>query len=56
MSNKIAQAVFKLNTGYTIPLIGLGTYQIHGDEVFKSIDLSLNAGYRHIGKKSLWPQ
>lgn len=44
----VAKAVFKLNTGFLIPLIGLGTYQIHGDEIYTSINHALRAGYRHI--------
>lgn len=40
-------AVFKLNTGYEIPLIGLGTYLISGQEKTNNVvDLALSAGYR----------
>uniref|UniRef100_A0A336LUG6 CSON001069 protein n=1 Tax=Culicoides sonorensis TaxID=179676 RepID=A0A336LUG6_CULSO len=43
---------FKLSTGYSIPLIGLGTYQIRGAEIFPAIDFALQAGYRHIDTAS----
>lgn len=40
---------YKLNTGFTIPLIGFGTYQIHGRElIYEVLDYALSAGYRHI--------
>lgn len=42
-------AVFLLNTGYLIPLLGFGTYQISGPEkIYNVLDYALNAGYRHI--------
>lgn len=37
----------KLNTGFSIPMIGLGTYKIVGqDAVTKAVDAALKAGYR----------
>lgn len=43
---------FKLNTNFDIPLIGFGTYKVHGsDLIYKTLDSALNAGYRLIGKK-----
>ncbi|XP_055540935.1 glyoxal reductase-like [Wyeomyia smithii] len=40
---------FKLNSGYSIPLIGLGTYQIRGNQlIYESLNYALKAGYRHI--------
>uniref|UniRef100_A0A1I8EPP2 NADP-dependent oxidoreductase domain-containing protein n=1 Tax=Wuchereria bancrofti TaxID=6293 RepID=A0A1I8EPP2_WUCBA len=37
----------KLNTGFSIPLIGLGTYKIVGrDAVTMAVDAALKAGYR----------
>lgn len=38
----------KLNDGNDIPLLGLGTYEIRGEEVNKAISYALDAGYRHI--------
>lgn len=43
-------AIFKLNSGAKIPLIGLGTYQTRGSEILPAIDFALQAGYRHIGE------
>jgi len=40
--------VFKLNTGATIPAIGLGTWQSGPNEVRKAVCAALKAGYRHI--------
>lgn len=43
------KSAFKLSTGHLIPIIGLGTYQIRGAEIFPAIDFALEVGYRHIG-------
>lgn len=40
-------ASIPLNTGYTIPIIGLGTYQLKDNEVTGVIEAGLAAGYRH---------
>ncbi|KAK9452527.1 NADP-dependent oxidoreductase domain-containing protein [Dipodascopsis uninucleata] len=40
--------VFKLNTGATIPAIGLGTWQSPDAEVYTAVISALKAGYRHI--------
>jgi len=40
--------VFKLNTGATIPAIGLGTWQSGPNEVRHAVCAALKAGYRHI--------
>ncbi|CAJ0602947.1 unnamed protein product [Cylicocyclus nassatus] len=36
----------KLNTGFYIPLIGLGTYKITGNQVKPAVDAALSCGYR----------
>ncbi|GMR47317.1 hypothetical protein PMAYCL1PPCAC_17512, partial [Pristionchus mayeri] len=36
----------KLRTGFSIPLVGLGTYKIVGDDVRPCVDAALKAGYR----------
>ncbi|KAK6040887.1 hypothetical protein COOONC_21608 [Cooperia oncophora] len=36
----------KLNTGYDIPLLGLGTYKITGEEVKPTVDKALALGFR----------
>ena len=38
----------KLNSGYTIPVIGLGTWQSTGDDARKAVRHALSVGYRHI--------
>ncbi|XP_006802518.1 uncharacterized oxidoreductase YtbE [Neolamprologus brichardi] len=36
-----------LNTGVQMPLLGLGTYKLHGsEEVYRAVDAALAAGYR----------
>ncbi|XP_063700895.1 uncharacterized protein LOC134831164 [Culicoides brevitarsis] len=47
-------SAFKLSTGHFIPLIGLGTYQIRGPEVFPAIDFALDVGYRHIDTANVY--
>lgn len=40
---------FKLSNGVTMPCIGLGTWQVHDDDVLvKAIHSAVNLGYRHI--------
>ncbi|ERS99301.1 uncharacterized protein SPSK_04389 [Sporothrix schenckii 1099-18] len=42
------QTSFKLNSGYEIPAIGLGTWQSEPNEVKNAVEAALRAGYRHI--------
>ncbi|ESO12199.1 hypothetical protein HELRODRAFT_63316 [Helobdella robusta] len=35
-----------LNSGFTMPMISLGTFKLKGDDVFQIIDAALNYGYR----------
>jgi methylglyoxal/glyoxal reductase len=47
--NKISKLLFTLNSGYKIPAIGLGTYQMKQiEEVELAISTAYKAGYRHI--------
>lgn len=39
---------FKLNTGYAIPAVGLGTWQATGDQVYQAVKHALSVGYRHV--------
>lgn len=45
---------FKLNTGYSIPAIGLGTWQSGPNEVAKAVETALRAGYRHIDAAAIY--
>ncbi|VDP08732.1 unnamed protein product [Heligmosomoides polygyrus] len=36
----------KLNTGFYIPLVGLGTYKITGEQVKPAVNAALESGYR----------
>ncbi|KAL4810996.1 NADP-dependent oxidoreductase domain-containing protein [Aspergillus unguis] len=40
--------VFKLNSGYSIPAVGLGTWLSKPHEVEHAVEAALRAGYRHI--------
>jgi len=40
---------YKLNSGYEIPLFGLGTWKSDNEEeLYKAIREAINIGYRHI--------
>ena len=48
-NNLISKLFFTMNSGYKIPAIGLGTYQIkQADEVDVAVSTAYKAGYRHI--------
>ena len=38
----------KLNSGHSIPALGLGTFRAAGDEVYQAVLHALSVGYRHI--------
>lgn len=39
--------IAKLNTGFSVPMVGLGTYKIVGqDNITLAVDAALKAGYR----------
>ena len=44
----MAPSSFKLNTGASIPSVGLGTWQSKPGEVAAAVEAALKAGYRHI--------
>lgn len=43
-----AQRTLKLNTGATIPQLGLGTWQSSPEDVYDAVLTALHTGYRHI--------
>lgn len=45
---------FKLNSGYTIPAIGLGTWQSGANEVKEAVVAALKIGYRHIDAAAVY--
>ncbi|KAL2794349.1 Aldo/keto reductase [Aspergillus keveii] len=45
---------FKLNTGYEIPAVGLGTWQSKPNEVQEAVSAALKHGYRHIDAASVY--
>jgi aldehyde reductase len=44
----MASPVLKLNSGYSIPMIGLGTWKSEPGQVKQAVMDALDAGYRHI--------
>lgn len=54
MSNISKNKDLVLNNGVEIPLIGLGTYKMHGYELEKAIEIALESGYRHIDTAALY--
>ncbi|KAK7747464.1 hypothetical protein SLS53_001719 [Cytospora paraplurivora] len=45
---------FKLNNGYTIPAVGLGTWQSKPNEVKNAVEVALKSGYRHIDAAAVY--
>jgi L-glyceraldehyde reductase len=39
---------FKLNSGYSIPAVGFGTWQSKPNEVRQAVTAAIKSGYRHI--------
>lgn len=44
----------KLNNGVEMPILGLGTWQIHGKEAERSVLHALDVGYKHIDTAALY--
>ena len=42
------QKTMKLNNGYEIPQIGVGTWTLRGETARENVRLALEAGFRHI--------
>ncbi|KAI0114418.1 aldehyde reductase 1 [Nemania sp. FL0031] len=43
-----SRRTLRLNSGYSIPAVGLGTWQSSPNEVAKAVEYALGCGYRHI--------
>ena len=48
MSNLAGSTVLKLNNGFTMPVLGLGTWAGKPGDVKAAVKTALNVGYRHI--------
>lgn len=46
--------VIKLNSGYDMPVVGLGTYSLHGDTCVNSVRTAIQNGYRLIDTASYY--
>ncbi|BCS22825.1 aldo/keto reductase [Aspergillus puulaauensis] len=49
-----SRRTFKLNSGFEIPAVGLGTWQSRPNEVQKAVNAALQIGYRHIDAASVY--
>ena len=49
MSNLVGSTVLRLNNGFTIPVLGLGTWACKVGDVKTAFETTLNVGYIHIG-------
>eukprot|EP00466_Bigelowiella_natans_P011960 jgi/Bigna1/81328/fgenesh1_pg.79_\ len=47
-SGSLNEALFGMDNGVVMPLVGFGTWQLTGDECYQSVLAALKAGYRHI--------
>ncbi|KAH7020222.1 aldehyde reductase [Ilyonectria destructans] len=45
---------FKLNSGFSIPAVGLGTWQSGPNEVSRAVEFALKHGYRHIDAAAVY--
>ncbi|KAK6086977.1 aldehyde reductase 1 [Seiridium cupressi] len=48
------QSSIKLNSGYSIPTVGLGTWQSKPNEVKNAVQTALSVGYRHIDAAAVY--
>lgn len=53
-SSKKLAPTLRLNNGYEMPAIGLGTFQATSDEAERAIKDAIDAGYRHIDTAFLY--
>jgi 2,5-diketo-D-gluconate reductase A len=48
VSARTTQETVRLSDGVSIPLLGLGTWQLGSDDAYNGVRAALNIGYRHI--------
>lgn len=53
-SNPIPSPTLSLTDGAEIPQIGLGTWQMHGEEAYRTVREAIGMGYRHIDTATLY--
>ncbi len=49
-----SKATVSLAQGGAIPLLGFGTWQMHGDEAYDAVRAALDVGYRHIDTATMY--
>ena len=54
MENLDINTTTTLNNGVKMPLLGLGTWQVHGEKAEKAVRYALEAGYRHIDTAAIY--
>lgn len=53
-AREVFTPTLRLNDGSDIPQIGLGTWQLHGEEAYRVVRQALEIGYRHIDTATLY--
>ncbi len=46
--------VIRLNSGYDLPAVGLGTYALHGNTCTNAVTSAIKSGYRQIDTASFY--
>lgn len=54
MNPQPSETVVQLRTGRTMPRVGLGVYDMRGDETRRAVAEALNLGYRHIDTAKIY--
>lgn len=54
MANTNLTPAAHLVDGRTMPIVGLGTWQMHGDSVYTAVRHALDVGYRHIDTATMY--
>jgi len=54
MTARTSQESARLSDGVSIPLVGLGTWQLTGGDAYNSVRAALEVGYRHIDTATMY--